>query len=72
MNFGEKLYKLRTENGLTQSELGEEIGVSKQMISRYEKGLDTPSINGLKLIAEKFNVSTDYLVGVKKQKEKSK
>jgi len=48
---------------LTQKELGERIGVSRQIISDYETGKRTPSIVALKTLADIFEVSTDYLIG---------
>ena len=53
----------RKKKMLTQKELGERIGVSRQIISDYETGKRTPSIVALKTLADIFEVSTDYLIG---------
>lgn len=62
--FGETLKQLRKGRGMTQSELGAKIGLSKAVISKYETGLGYPSFDVLILIAQFFGVSTDYLLGV--------
>ncbi|MBC1235225.1 helix-turn-helix domain-containing protein [Listeria booriae] len=61
--FGEILKKLRVTNDMTQSELGERIGVSKVSISKYENGNQFPDTDTLQKIADVFRVSTDYLLG---------
>lgn len=58
-----KLAELRKENGLTQVALGEQIGLSYSIISRYEKGRLEPNIATLKKMATYFDVTIDYLVG---------
>ena len=54
---------LRKEKGWSQTDLAEESGVSREMISKYERGLAIPSVDAAKKIADAFNVSLDYLVG---------
>jgi transcriptional regulator with XRE-family HTH domain len=63
-NFGEILKKLRKGSGMTQSELGNQVGLSKAVISKYETGLGYPSFDVLIRISQFFGVSTDYLLGV--------
>lgn len=53
----------RVRKGLTQSEFAECIGVSKESISRWERGVTMPSIDRLASIADYFGCSTDYLLG---------
>lgn len=62
--FGENLKKLRKGRGMTQSELGSKIGLSKAVISKYETGLGYPSFDVLIRIAQFFGVSTDFMLGV--------
>jgi transcriptional regulator with XRE-family HTH domain len=62
--FGENLKRLRKGKGMTQSELGTQIGLSKAVISKYETGLGYPSYDVLIRIAQYFSVTTDYLLGV--------
>lgn len=62
MNFGEKLFKLRTERGIYQKELAEYLEVSIGTISNYENGVHYPDLATLCKFAEYFHVSTDYLL----------
>lgn len=63
-NFGDVLRTLRKGRGMTQSELGAQIGLSKAVISKYETGLGYPSFDVLIRISQFFGVSTDYMLGV--------
>ena len=62
MTFGEKLKKLRTDNGLTQDELAKYLYVSRTAISKWESGRGYPSIDSLKAIAKFFSVTVDKLL----------
>ncbi|MPN64248.1 HTH-type transcriptional regulator ImmR [bioreactor metagenome] len=72
MNFGEKLRLLRTEKGLTLKELGELTNQTFSNISRYERGIREPNIETIKMFADFFNVSVDYLLGLSEKENKSK
>ena len=61
--FSEGIKLLREERGLTQSALGEIIGVKRFSIYSYEKGRACPDMRGLIALADYFNVSMDYLAG---------
>ena len=61
--FSERIKLLREERGLTQSALGEIIGVKRFSIYSYEKGRACPDMRGLIALADYFNVSMDYLAG---------
>ena len=63
-NFGEILKDLRKHRNLTQSELGNQVGLSKAVVSKYENGIGYPSFDILIRIAAFFGVTTDYLLGV--------
>ncbi|MGM0479147.1 MAG: helix-turn-helix domain-containing protein [Bacteroidota bacterium] len=54
---------LRKEKGWSQTDLANQSGVSREMISKYERGIAIPSVDAAKKIADAFNVSLDYLVG---------
>ena len=56
------LKKLREEKGLTQSELGKELGISPSTIGMYEQGRRVPDVPILKKMSAFFNVSIDYLL----------
>lgn len=62
MTFGEKLLKLRKENGMSQDELAIHISVTRQAISRWENDSSLPDTEKVVLISNLFNVSTDYLL----------
>ena len=62
--FGEKLRELRLENGLTQQQLANKIGLVKGSISAYEQSTKYPSIEVLIKLCTFFNVSADYLLGL--------
>ena len=61
--FGERVKRLRKRRQLTQEMLAQELSTSKQVISRYEKGIRTPSIEIANRYAAFFGVSLDYLMG---------
>ncbi len=61
--FATRLKALREEKGLSQDELGKQIGISRGSISFYEKESRTPDIVVLDSISKFFDVSLDYLLG---------
>lgn len=62
MTFAEKLYTLRKQHQLSQEELADRLGVSRQAISRWEQGTVLPDVPNLIQISRLFSVSTDYLL----------
>lgn len=54
---------LRKEKNWSQTDLANKSNVSREMISKYERGIAIPSVDAAKKIANAFNVSLDYLVG---------
>ena len=54
---------LRTKNGLSQDELAEKVYVTRQAVSRWEKGETTPNTETLKLLSKLFDVSINTLLG---------
>lgn len=56
------LKKLREGKGLTQSELGKELGISPSTVGMYEQGRRVPDVPILKKMSAFFNVSIDYLL----------
>ncbi len=62
MSFSEKLIELRRKNGLSQEQLGEKLGVTRQTVSKWELGATTPEMEKLAAISELFNISTDELI----------
>ena len=64
VDFGNTLKKLRTEEGLTQQQLAERLGVTKSVVSYYELQERYPSPEVLTKLASIFHVTTDYLLGL--------
>lgn len=62
MNFNEKLIELRKSKGLSQDELGEKLGVSRQTISKWELAQSYPDFQRLVLLSDYFGLSLDALV----------
>lgn len=54
----------RRKKKLTQTQLAEQIGVSRITINKWETGKSTPSVEMLLKLSEYFNVSVDYLLGM--------
>lgn len=68
VNFGNKLRTLRTEAGMTQTELAKRLNITKSVVSYYELHERTPSPDVLIRIADIFHVTTDYLLGIEHKK----
>ena len=66
MDFGSRLKELRKQNGLTQQQLADRIGVTKSVISFYELRERSPSPEVLVKLSYVFHVSTDYLLGIER------
>ena len=62
--FCERLRVLRLSQNLTLEQLANELGLVKQTIGNWEKGFRAPSLDASVALAEYFNVSLDYLVGL--------
>lgn len=62
MTLGEKIYRLRSEKGLSQEAFGENLGVSRQSVSKWETDQSLPELEKIVAISELFGVSTDYLL----------
>ena len=62
MTFGEKLYELRKQRGMSQEALARELHVSRQAISRWELGEVAPDTVNVLALSRLMGVSTDYLL----------
>ena len=62
-SFGELLKELREDKKISQKELAKKIYVTVGTISNYENNQHYPDIEKLIMLADYFNVSTDYLLG---------
>lgn len=59
-----RIKSLRKKRGLIQEILATELGITQQMLSKYEKDISTIKVDVLKNLAKYFNVTTDYLLGL--------
>ena len=62
MSFSENLQVIRKNNQLTQEELAELLGVSRQAVSKWELGEGYPEVEKLLILSKKLNVSLDSLM----------
>lgn len=67
VNTGERLKTLRIENGLTQKQVAERVGVAVSAISSYEGGIRLPSYGVLIKLSKLYHVTTDFLLGAEKR-----
>ncbi len=63
ITFGERLKLLRNKKGLKQTELAKILEVSERTIRYYEFNEREPDLSSLKILADFFEVSIDYLLG---------
>ena len=64
LNIGNRIKELRRSKEITQEEFADYLGVSYQSVSRWENGVCYPDMELLPIIADFFNVTVDYLMGV--------
>lgn len=62
MNFSEKLKEIRKKEGISQEQLAEKIGVSRQAITKWETGKGLPDVENMVIIAEIFKTTLDELL----------
>lgn len=75
MNIADRIQYLRKQKGLSQEEMADKIGVSRQAVSKWESEQTTPDIDKIIIMSELFGVTTDYILKgiepVKAENEKS-
>ena len=69
-NMETRLYELRKKTGMSQDELAEKIGVSRQTISKWERGEALPDTENLIALAKLYNVTLDDIVNYNEDEEK--
>ena len=60
--ISDQIKKLRTENKMTQPELGKKLGVTRSSVNAWEMGISIPSLQMLVEMSKLFRVSVDYLL----------
>ena len=69
IELGNRLAELRKQHGLSQEELADQLGVSRQAISKWERGEASPDTDNLIELARIYGISLDELLGLKKAEE---
>ena len=69
-SLGNSLYSARKSKGLTQEEVAEKLGVSRQAVSKWENGTSDPSTSNLCALAKLYGIPVEELLH-ETQKEKS-
>lgn len=71
MNMADRIQYLRKARGMSQEELADIIGVSRQAVSKWESEQSTPDPEKIIILSEVFEVTTDYILkGIEPAKEK--
>ena len=68
-NFGDFLYALRKEKGITQAQLAQELGVTNKAVSKWETGEAMPETSLLVPLSKIFGVTVDELLNGERQRE---
>lgn len=76
MNFADRILYLRKSKGISQEELADKVGVSRQAVSKWESEQSMPDVEKIIIMSDYFNVTTDYILKgieiVENKEEKSK
>lgn len=65
-DVADRIRNLREQNKITQTELAQKLNITRSSVNAWEMGISAPSTQNIVELAELFNVSTDYLLGVNK------
>lgn len=72
MDFGDRLKQIRMNQGLSQEQLAEKIGVSRQAITKWETNRGLPDVENMVILAEIFKITLDELILQEKQTQEAK
>lgn len=62
MNMADRIQYLRKTKGISQEELADKVGVSRQAVSKWESGQGKPEIDNIIKLTKIYNVSSDYIL----------
>lgn len=62
MNMADRIQYLRKQKGISQEELADKVGVSRQAVSKWESAQSTPDLEKIVTMSEIFEVTTDYIL----------
>ena len=69
MNIADRIQNLRKTKGISQEDLADKIGVSRQAVSKWESEQSTPDIDKIIIMSDYFEVTTDYILkGIENKK----
>jgi len=73
MNIADRIQNLRKSKGMSQEELADKIGVSRQSVSKWESEQSIPDMDKIIIMSDFFEVTTDYILkGIETEKQVSK
>lgn len=72
MTIADRVQSLRKSKGISQEELADKIGVSRQAVSKWESEQSVPDLDNVIIMSEFFGVTTDYLLKGIESKEQEK
>ena len=64
MNIGRNISYFRKEKGLTQAQLAEQLGISAQAVSKWERGISYPDLSLVEPLVRIFGITSDQLFGI--------
>ena len=62
MKLSKQIIRIRKLNNLTQEELANDLNVTRQAVSKWERNISLPDLETIKLISNKYNISIDSLM----------
>lgn len=62
MNIADRIQSLRKSKGISQEQLADVVGVSRQAVSKWESEQTIPDLEKIVLMSEYFDVTTDYIL----------
>ena len=65
MSWNKRIKDLRIDHDMGKKELANKLGISERTLTRYESGISEPTISVLIKLSLLFNVSIDYIAGIK-------
>ena len=72
MDLANKLLELRKKKGLSQEEVADALGVSRQTVSKWETGMSTPDFDKIQPLCELYEISTNELLNVSYEVKRDK
>lgn len=64
MKIGRNIFYFRKEKGLTQAQLAEQLGISVQAVSKWERGFSCPDLSLIEPLVRIFGITSDQLLGI--------